>query len=413
MRRVAHFRNKKATRTPSPRTFSLLAFAFSLHGVCAAAQDGRAQYPSFLSNSYVDLNIGYVDYPFSSLQVEPGYRAESIAIPHLAVRLLLIGHRFNDHLSAQISYMRPVLWVRYRNINGVPSNHSVWMNVAGLTLRSTLPLTRAIAIHAEYGLGLVTRSGFEMDGVPVVKDANYSGLLLGAGLEYHLSRTWDLGANTTFSPANPKLKQPHTLMFSGGFAYNLRPLPAERVKENATGGFAFPRNLIQVGYTTNRFGVGVNDLVANGAVPIFWGGSVGVERGLSLHYERNLFHSRRLFSFDCGASVSSWKSALNKKVFYTTSLFPLFRFSPLRLRAADIYFTFSVAGPTSVSRVFIDGHDTGKHFTFQDLLGLGLYAGSRRNINLEARIGHYSNGNLFPRNAGIQIPLTFSLGYAF
>ncbi|MBK6826807.1 MAG: acyloxyacyl hydrolase [Chitinophagaceae bacterium] len=27
------------------------------------------------------------------------------------------------------------------------------------------------------------------------------------------------------------------------------------------------------------------------------------------------------------------------------------------------------------------------------------------------RIAHYSNGNLFPQNDGVKIPLTFNLGY--
>lgn len=401
----------KMTTNLSPIT--AVALTLSLLSVSGSAQDQRTQYPFLLSNSYLVVDIGYVDYPFSGLQVEPGYHAESIHIPHLAVRLILLGHRFNKYLSAQISYMRPVLWVRYRNVNGIPSNRSVWMNLAGVTVRSTAPVKGPLSIHGECGLGMVTRSGFRIDDTPVVKDAHYSTILLGAGLQYRLTNTWDAGVSSTYSPANPAVKQPHTVLFSGGLIFNMRPLPLERVRDNLQSGFIFPRNLVQVGYATSEFGLGANDFVSKGAVPIFWSGSAVARRGASLHYQRNVFHGRRVFSLDCGASVAHWTSARDRKTFYTASVFPLLRFTALRLRPADLYFDYSLAGPTLISRVVIDGFDTGRHFTFQDFLGVGVYLGKKRNINAEIRIGHYSNGNLFPQNAGVEIPLTFNVGRTF
>jgi hypothetical protein len=44
---------------------------------------------------------------------------------------------------------------------------------------------------------------------------------------------------------------------------------------------------------------------------------------------------------------------------------------------------------------------------------VGVYAGRDRRYNFELRVGHYSNGNLIPRNPGIKVPLTFNVGYAF
>ena len=49
----------------------------------------------------------------------------------------------------------------------------------------------------------------------------------------------------------------------------------------------------------------------------------------------------------------------------------------------------------------------------RDSLGFGVYLGQGRHVNAELRIGHYSNGNLLPRNRGIQVPLTVAVGYAF
>ena len=46
-------------------------------------------------------------------------------------------------------------------------------------------------------------------------------------------------------------------------------------------------------------------------------------------------------------------------------------------------------------------------------MGIGVFAGKNRHLNASVKINHYSNGNIFTQNAGVKIPLTFSLGYAF
>ena len=130
------------------------------------AQDQPAQYPRFLENSYVGVQLGYIGYSFSSSQLQPGFQAQSISVPHLAARVFLVGHEFNKYFSAQISDMRPVQWVEYRNVNGDQGRHSVWMNVAGLTAKARLPLTKTVSAYGEGGLGIVTRKGFAINGSP-------------------------------------------------------------------------------------------------------------------------------------------------------------------------------------------------------------------------------------------------------
>lgn len=392
---------------------SFIGSALLLQGFHISAQDKRVQYPAFLSNSYINVNIGYINYPFSNLQMEPGFRAESIQIPHWAVRVILLGHHINKYFSVQISYMRPVDWVEYKNVNGDRSNHSVWMNVAGLTIKAQAPVNKKFSVYGEAGPGIITRRGFQINNSPAVKDANYVSFLLGAGLIYHLSKNWDLAPGITYSPAHGKVKQPHTIFFSGGFIYNMHPLSAERVERNSRSGFIFPENLIQLGFTTNALGYGVNNFVSKGAIPIFWSGEAQVERGVSIHYRRNTFHGRKTFSLYWGAGLSWWKSKKNKDEIYTLSFFPVFRFTVVHLKQTDLYFNYSLAGPTFISKVDIDGNNTGKRFTFHDFMGVGAFTGKKRNFNAEIRIAHYSNGNIFPQNVGLMIPLTFNLGYAF
>src|SRR5579863_9476800 len=97
--------------------FALLSVSVGL-SMSMPGQDQPGQTPRFLLNSYVGVQLGYIDYPFSSAQLQPGFHVQSIQIPHLAARVFLFGHEFNKYFSAQISDMRPVVWVAYQNVNG-------------------------------------------------------------------------------------------------------------------------------------------------------------------------------------------------------------------------------------------------------------------------------------------------------
>jgi hypothetical protein len=120
-----------------------------------------------------------------------------------------------------------------------------------------------------------------------------------------------------------------------------------------------------------------------------------------------------VFSFDAGISAGYWKSKEKKEDVYTLSIFPTLRFTAIRSKHADIYLFYSVAGPSYISKTIVDEKDSGKHFTFQDFMGLGGFLGKEKKMNAEVSINHYSNGNIFVYNRGFKIPLTFTVGYTF
>ncbi len=376
------------------------------------AQPGekRIQYPWGLKNSYFGLNLGYINYPFSSAQLEPGFSVASISIPHIAPRLILYGHQFNKYLSAQISYMRPVGWVLYTSINGDQTKHSVWMNIGGLTLATQVPLTKKFSLFAEAGLGVITRKGFEIDYVPVIKNATYATGLFGGALQYHINRKWDLQLSTTWSPAHAKAKQPQTIFHSAGFNYHLRELSKEKVASNIKSGYYFAKHLLQFSYTTNALGYGVNEMFSK-KIPMFWGGAAQLKRGFSVNYQRNIFHARKVFSLDWAAGIGYWRSDKKEDDFFTMSLYPVLRFTAFRSPKTDVFFEYTVAGPTYISRTTIDNEKTGRKFTFYDAMGMGIFTGKKKNLNAGLRIAHFSNGNIFPENNGVKVPLTFSFGY--
>ncbi len=375
--------------------------------------DTRTQYPPMLANSFLVLNAGFIHYPFSVEQLEPGHTASSVRPGRIAGQVVLFGHHFNEYVSAQAGYTRPVRYVTYANVNRTGIDKTVWMAFGEFTLRGRVPVHERVALYADAGLGLTSRRGFEIDGQQVVRDAQYASLVIGAGLEYQINRTWDVLAGVRRTPANLEDNQPRTLFLSGGIRYNIRPLTPERVEHNSTGGYVFPENVIQFGFSTSSFGYGVNNFFA-GKVPIFWGGNVEVDRGWGVHYQRNLFHSRKRFAFDLGTSVARWKSRKNGDRFTTLSVYPLVRLTLLRTRQADWFVSYAPAGPSRMTRKMVDDLETGTNrFTFQDMMGMGIFAGRNRNVMFSVTIIHFSNGNLFPRNPGVSVPLTFSLGYTF
>jgi Lipid A 3-O-deacylase (PagL)/Outer membrane protein beta-barrel domain len=374
----------------------------------------RMQYPPGLLNSNFGVSIGYLHYNFTAKQLEPGFSVSSVNVPPIGVRVNLIGHRFNKYLSANIHYMRPVGWVKYKNVNGDNEEHSVWMNIAGLTLQSQLPLSKKVSLYGEAGLGIITRKGFKINNVWAVKNAGYATGFFETGFRYHVNPRWDLLASLSYSPANGNEKQPATYFYSIGFTNNMRPLSKEKLEAKRKAGYKFPRNTIQIGIAPGGIGYGVNNFVSKDSpIPFFWGGDAEVRSGVALHYHRNIFHARKVFSFDWGVSASFWKSRLEKADFFTLSVFPVLRFNVIHTQPADFYFYYSIAGPSYISKIIIDGANTGRHFTFQDLLGIGSFIGKNRKINTEIKIGHYSNGNIYPYNDGVKVPLTFCVGYTF
>jgi hypothetical protein len=382
------------------------------------AQDKRFHLPMALQKSYFEVNVGAINYNFSQSQFEnlPDYDFQSVEVPHTAVRLVLYGYKFNKNFSAQISYMRPVYWVNYNYLNSnYIQNTTVWMNVAGLTAKAQLPLSEKFSLFGEFGLGIITRlGGVSVRGAEIVKKANYSSSLFGGGFKYNLNSKIDLIVSSVFSPEKKEVKQPAISFVSAGFSYNLSQLNEERIEKKTQESQSImvpPRHLFQLGYSSLILGYAINNSFSK--IPIFWGGEAEVGRGISMDYRQNVFNTAKYFSIDWGFGASYYESNLKKDRFFTIASYPFFRFNFWHCKPFDAYMYYSIAGPSFISKTILDDVAIGEKFTFQDAMGLGFYFGESRNSNVEFKIGHYSNGNIFTQNPGVKIPLSINLGYAF
>lgn len=382
------------------------------------AQDQRAQLPEAVQQSYVELSLGNIHYPYTAAQLQPDYDLLGLSIPHTAVRLVLAGYQFNSHLSAQITYMRPVRFVEYtyrHRIHGYATSSTIHTNTGGITMKYRIFPDQHFSLYAEAGLGVLTRRGIfdEVSRQDVVKSATYASYLLGAGFQVHLDKSLGLQLCYNYSPAVASRQQPYTLFVGAGLSYYPQARSHHQMHRFAERKYQHPRQWLQAGITHRILGYGANYLVSQGPVPIFWGGDAQVRQGASLQYQRNIYHAARFFSMDWGMNASIWQSRVRKEWMYTFSIYPAFRFHFLRTQKLDAYFFYVVAGPTYISRRELDDYQIGEHFTFVDNMGIGIFTGPARRLNAELRIGHYSNGNLFDQNPGVMIPPSVNIGFVF
>lgn len=172
--------------------------------------------------------------------------------------------------------------------------------------------------------------------------------------------------------------------------------------------FDFKKNQFSAGYYDRNF---LNPDIPVPPSPIFFDGEIKLENGFMLLYERLVFNTEKTFSVYLGGSFARW--VFRSSELYTLSAFLELRVWFLHNKFFDPYFLYSLAGPTIMSRDTLPGYNLGKEFIFQDYIGFGLQFGEEKTFNLDFKIVHYSNGNIFADNAGIDSPFVLSLGYSW
>jgi hypothetical protein len=177
---------------------------------------------------------------------------------------------------------------------------------------------------------------------------------------------------------------------------------------DATEDWLFPNHQISAGYVNKQF---FYLDVPHPPSPIFWVAKREIDHGGMVMYQHLLFHNQKRFSLYLGTSVSRWVH--RPDTIDAISLFISLRYWFFRTDPINIYLTYSVAGPTLMDHRIFGDKDLGSYFIFQDFIGLGLQIGQKKAFNLALRLVHYSNGDIFPRNPGFDVPLVLYLGYSF
>ena len=400
------------------RMLIIILFFGSLHFYGQEKSTLLTQLSPFLSKTYYNFNFGAISYPYSNSNLKPGFISESISKNRFSGRLLL-GYKFREDFAIQYGVMRPASWLEFDNINAIGYSRSVWFNLWSLSLKKSFKLNKKLSFYSELGIGNLARVGFSINDEVIYKDAHYGTIVTGAGLSYRLNKNWDALINATYIPASKKHNQPSVFQSSVGLLYNLKNRPSEETEKYALeAAYFFPKRTLQISYGSNDFGFFANEFFSMSAkiggtegigIPVFWLGEVKAKRSLMITYQQTAFHTEKLFSLDWGVSITGFETSDDTNV-YAISIFPMLRFYLYRAHTFDAYVNYSIIGPTLLSKKNIDGYKTGPNITYQDFMGIGAYFGKKRNYNVELGIMHYSNGNIFPENDGVDIPLMLTIG---
>lgn len=378
------------------------------------APDDRTQLPAVFDHSYFGMSAGYTDIPYNNRDLINGLRANSFTTPSVGLQAFL-GHFFNPHIALQISLMRPIHWAYAHGVLSGNDKHSIWVSLFGVTARPTIVLSKQSNLYGIAGLGIVSRHGFDVlyNGTKTnaIPSADLMTLLTGAGYTYAITPHWHFDTGFEYALARHNEHQPGIFYGFAGFYYLFTQL---HLPDYYNTHYIFQNHLIQFGaFQTSVFHPDINRYFTIHGLPIFWSGDLKLQNGQWVMYEKNVFHTHKVFAINVGVSVSNYHTHVNNTNFQAFSVFPDFRFFIYRAPHVDLYVRYEIAGPSYLTRYRMDNLDLGGHFTFQDLLGLGLFLGHTKQWNLDFTIGHYSNGNLLPNNPGVEVPMMVSLGYAF
>ncbi|SCY15534.1 Lipid A 3-O-deacylase (PagL) [Nonlabens sp. Hel1_33_55] len=387
---------------------------FSLVGYSQTAED---DYP-FLSKTYVQFNLGMIFNDFNERQLEPGFTFEDTSPNRFSGRILL-GYEFAPDWAVQYGVLRPASWFEYNKVSGTNLSKSVWTNVWSLTAKKDFHFNDRWGAFVEAGPATVARKGFTLGTETGVEDYRYLSILAAAGVTYKLSDQWELLAHAVHIPKD-KENQPSIQNYSFGVQYNLSELAPKPTDDEASDRPFFPTHTLQVGYGNDFIGYAPNKIFSMNArvagteslgIPVFWYGDAKASNTVLANYTKTVYESKKFFSIGYGASVTAFENSIDKKWTGALSIYPHINFFFWRRDGFDAYGTYSVIGPTFITREDIDGVKTGPKVTYQDFMAAGAYFGKDRKWNAELKIIHYSNGNIFPRNDGVAVPIVFQLGY--
>jgi hypothetical protein len=383
--------------------------------------ESKTQPSNFLSKAYYSINFGGIFYPFSNDNLIEGYKTDTFSKNYFSGRLLL-GYKIAPSLAAQFGTLRPASWFKYKDVNGIGYERSVWINAWTLSLKKNINLYKKLSIYGEAGIANVTRIGFSIEDQVIYSNAHFASLMYGFGFNYKLNYKWKLNLNGTFIPKSVKENQPSISQVTLGFEYHINKLSKAQVEKHENNGYFFPKNMLQISYGNSKIGFGANRFFGMSlkvgnfesfGIPIFWVGEVKAAHSFSVTYQRLVFRTEKIFSLDWGVSITAFQTEATKENVLAFSIFPTMRFYLFRRKGFDMYTNYSLIGPTFLTKRNLDKLGTGPKITYQDTMGLGVFFGEKRAYNAELRIMHYSNGNIFTQNSGVAVPIQFTIGKTF
>jgi hypothetical protein len=145
--------------------------------------------------------------------------------------------------------------------------------------------------------------------------------------------------------------------------------------------------------------------------PFFWTARLSVDYAAFVGVEKTFFSYKKYFSLSYGVSVGVLgTNSKNIDNINVISLYAISRIYVLSLDSFRLFILYSPGGPSLLSKRAFSDTKFSNSFVFQNQLGLGFDLGSSKQFSVLLKIYHFSNGDLFAINGGIDTPLLLGLG---
>ena len=178
--------------------------------------------------------------------------------------------------------------------------------------------------------------------------------------------------------------------------------------DNDTNDYYFAKHQFSIGIYNKHI---LPDDIPHPPHPLFWKSRLKIHHGVTFIYEYLVFHTKKYFSVNLVGSLSRWVA--NSQAQYALSFLFELRFWLFRTNSFNPYITYSIGGPTLLTRRNFADANLGARFIFQDFIGIGALIGKTHHIDISLKLYHYSNGDLFLHNDGFDVPVVLTIGYAF
>ena len=147
--------------------------------------------------------------------------------------------------------------------------------------------------------------------------------------------------------------------------------------------------------------------------PLMWNANLKVSRSVTAGFEHRIYAYKQWMEIYSGVSGNYMEAmgAVEKDQIGALSTYLMMRLYLFQTDAVKLYALYSPAGPTVLTEKKFATTEFSNQFVFQNQIGFGLSIGKDAETELFVKLYHYSNGDLFPVNGGIDVPILF--GFSF
>ncbi len=144
--------------------------------------------------------------------------------------------------------------------------------------------------------------------------------------------------------------------------------------------------------------------------PLMWIAQLKTDRAVNAGFEHLIFDYKNYFELYLGCSGAYLETfGVKSDQMFAVSSYVLARVYIVKRKGAALFFLYSPAGPSMLSKSTFSTTGWSNHFVFQNQFGIGVSHNRFPGVEFFIKQYHYSNGGIFPINGGADIRLSVGM----